>query len=75
MSLPANGTRVKAKRAGWNEELTPVQQLDRDPVEHASLDLEGELQWHDVPASEEHPAFRACLVGGQEADPETVKEV
>lgn len=73
--LPPNGTRVTAKRAGWSEELTSEQRLDRDPFEHASVDLEGELEWRDVSATSEHPAFRVVLVGGQEADPETVKPV
>lgn len=66
---------VRAKRLGWDEELTPEQALDMDPYDASDDDLEGELVKYDVPEAPEHPAFHVCLVGGQEADPTTVEPV
>jgi hypothetical protein len=79
VSLPAGvkaGDRVTAKRAGWDEQLTPEQYMDLEPLDekgYASADLVGELAVMDVPASEGVPAFQICLVGGQEADPKTIR--
>ena len=64
--------RVRAKRLGWNERLTPEQEFDLDPYDRESNDLEGELQEYDVPAKGPMPAIHVTLVDGQEADPETV---
>ncbi len=77
MALPDPGTRVTAKRLGWNEELTAEQLEDMDPREpdDAGDDLEGELNWWDVPATDEVPAMTVCLVDGKPADPETVEPV
>lgn len=66
---------VRAKRAGWNEHLTREQEFDLDSYEHDTDDLEGELEIIDVPAFQYLPAMKVYLVGGQEADPETIKEV
>lgn len=75
-TLPPNGTEVTAKRAGWNESLTPEQELDLDPYEHeGDDDLRGDLECRDFPAKEHYQAHRVCLVGGQFADPETVKPI
>jgi len=61
---------VKAKRAGWDEQFSVEQTYDLDPIEYASVDLEGELE---VVESEEL-GIKVHLVGGQEADPETIVE-
>jgi hypothetical protein len=74
-NLPPIGTRVKAKRAGWDEDLDDAQQLDLDPVEGADEQLEGELYYEDVPAKDDMPALFLCRVGGQPADPATVETV
>lgn len=66
---------VRAKRLGWDEQLTPEQTLDMDPYETTGDDIEGELVEYDVPESPEHPAFHVCLVGGQEADPQTIEPI
>ena len=67
--------RVKAKRLGWNEKLTGVQLQDIDPYEEIDDDLEGELEEVDAPATDQMPAMKVTLVGGQEADPTTVEPV
>lgn len=59
--------KVHAKRLGWNEKLTEDQKWDLDEYEHDSDDLEGELV---VFLSRIGYVY---LVGGQEADPNTVK--
>lgn len=64
---------VRAKRLGWDEELTPEQLLDLDPYDHEDDDLVGELKEFDVPATAQLPAVHVCLVSGQEADPKTVR--
>lgn len=66
---------VKAKRMGWDEVLTPEQQLDMEPLEADDVDLEGELEFRKVTATEEHDEFTLTLVDGQEADPKTVVPV
>lgn len=60
---------VTAKRLGWDEQLTPVQELDHDPYDYEDDDLEGELVQYEA------HGIKVCLVGGQEADPGTVQEV
>ena len=67
--------RVRAKRLGWDEQLTPEQEFDLDPYEYESDDLEGELVRLDVPARRDIPAMHVVLVGGQEADPKTVTRI
>lgn len=67
--------RVKAKRLGWDEKLTPVQILDMDPYDKDSDNLEGELKTVEVPASEYTPAMTLHLVNGHEADPKTIKSI
>lgn len=74
-NLPPIGTRVRAKRAGWDEELDDEQQLDLDPIEDADDQLEGELWYEDVPAQHGMKALFLCRVGGQPADPDTVEAV
>lgn len=66
--------RVKAKRAGWDEQLTPEQEFDFDEYDSDNDELEGELEEWDVPESEHYKAIRVCLVGGQPADPKTVQK-
>jgi hypothetical protein len=64
------GQAVTAKRLGWDDGDDPVAGLDVEPyVEkgYASPDLSGPLSV--VPFD----GGVACLVGGQEADPKTVK--
>ncbi len=78
MALPSNGTLVKAKRLGWDEELTLEQEFDIEPYEdkeYESDDLEGPIVTTRIPAQPGYDAFISCLVGGQEADPRTVKPV
>jgi hypothetical protein len=74
--LPPNGTVVRAKRIGWNEELTAQQLLDMDEFEYPAdaVDLEGELQVVSA-ETDELGLVTVVLVGGQEADPATVKRV
>ncbi len=68
--------RVKAKRLGWDEELTLEQSHDLDDYDYASDDLEGELEVVDVPAAPRAvSAYSLYLVGGQEADPKTLEVV
>jgi hypothetical protein len=67
--------RVKAKRLGWNEKLTAEQEFDLEPYDHDNDDLEGELVQFTVPARNEHPEIKVCTVDGQEADPETIREL
>ena len=65
---------VTAKRLGWDEKLTEEQKWDMDDYEHVSDDLEGELLQYTIKATPIMPAITVCLVGGQEADPKTVKK-
>ena len=67
--------KARAKRLGWDEQLSPEQEFDHDPYEYPSDNLEGELQRVDVPGTLEHSAIRMTLVDGQEADPHTVVEL
>jgi hypothetical protein len=67
--------RVRAKRAGFSEQLTPEQEMDLEPLAekgHESVDLEGELERLVVPT--EFGTVEVVLVGGQEADPSTIQE-
>lgn len=69
--LPPDGTIVRAKRLGWDEVLTPEQEIDLEPYAdkgYASDDLEGEIVVSPYDAD-------AVLVDGQEADPKTVTVV
>ncbi len=78
MALPLNGTVVKAKRLGWDEELTAEEEFDMEPYEdkeYESDDLEGPITTVRVPAQPGYDAFISCLVGGQEADPTTVESL
>lgn len=70
-----NGRRVTAKRLGWDEVLAPGADLDLESYEehgYASPDLAGVL---DVVRYTGHGGREgvSCLVGGQEADPKTVR--
>ena len=73
------GMRVTAKRSGWDEPpeglVTKYDILDppawRD--DGLSEDIAGVLQVISVPASEYVPALIMYLVGGQEADPKTIR--
>lgn len=63
---------VRAKRLGWDEELTPEQELDLEPLDPSlSTDLEGELEVVTA-SSPEVGELTVYLVGGQEADPDTI---
>lgn len=64
---------VRAKRLGWDEVLTAEQEFDMDDYDHEDNNLEGELQEITIPATKAHPTIQLTLVGGQEADPKTVK--
>lgn len=59
-----------AKRFGWNVVLTPEQELDREAYneldQYDSDDLEGEIVVY------ESRTGGGVLVGGEEADPETL---
>lgn len=64
------GDWVTAKRLGWDEQLTPEQEFDMEPYAdkgYASDDLTGELEIIDSPAVTDY------LVGGQSADPKTIR--
>jgi len=66
------GTRVTAKRLGWDERLDAEQEFDMEPyAEHgyASDDLVGTLE------TVEADGLVVYLVDGQEADPGTVQAV
>lgn len=63
---------VTAKRAGWNEVLTPEEEFDHEPYDYLTDDLQGELVEFEVPETQYHRTIRVCLVGGHEADPDTV---
>lgn len=65
--------RVHAKRLGWDEKLTPEQEFDLDPYEAGDDDLTGVLEVVDVPETDDFPGVKVYLVGGQEADPDTIK--
>lgn len=65
--------RARAKRAGYNELLTPEQQFDLEPRTHESWDLEGELSETQIPT--EFGTVTLVLVDGQEADPATVQRL
>lgn len=63
-----NGDYVKAKAFGWDEELSPEELLDFEPLE-GPIDLEGTLvMW-------EAAGRNIVTVGGFEADPETVEAI
>lgn len=71
--FPPDGTRVRARPAGWNEELTPEQEFDleprpADPAEY----LTGPVR---VVRSNKPPVgpVVVVLVGGREPDPDTVE--
>lgn len=71
--------RVKGKRLGWDERLTPEQEMDMETYnldgDHASDDLEGELVRASFPETDEHGRIDVVLIGGQEADPKTVEVI
>ena len=73
------GMRVTAKRSGWDEPpeglVTQFDILDPPAWRDDGLpeDIAGVLQVIPVPASEFCPALTVYLVGGQEADPKTIR--
>lgn len=74
------GDIVTAKRLGWDEKLTPVQELDHDPYDHrGDDDLRGVLTIIESDpegaALFNIPPFTSYLVDGQEADGKTIKRV
>jgi len=74
---PRPGDVVRAKRAGWDEVLTPEQEFDLEPYAekgYESDDLEGELQIHTI-NSPIVGKITVYLVGGQEADPKTITDL
>lgn len=59
---------VRAKSLGWAEELTPEQFLELEPFS-GPFDLEGELEiWEAADRT-------VYVVGGYEADPDTIEDV
>lgn len=70
--LAKSGDRVTAKRVGWDESLTTDQEFDLEPYAHQGDDLEGTLQIVRG-GTEETGTVVVYLVGGQEADPKTIK--
>ena len=65
-----NGATVTAKRLGWNDQPDAVREFDQESYAekgYASPELAGELEV--IPFD----GGMACLVGGQEADPASVK--
>jgi hypothetical protein len=64
------GDRVTAKRLGWDERLSPEQEFDLDDYDHDDDDLSGVLEVVEAPAL---PGLTVYLVGGQEADPKTIR--
>lgn len=70
MRDPEPGDIVAAKRFGWDEQLSAVEEFDREPYYESgyeSDDIEGEL------AIIKTESFTAYLVGGQEADGKTIR--
>lgn len=65
------GKRVTGKRAGWNEQLPA--DSDLDPFDAPSADLAGILEIREVPAAPGYPAYTQILIGGNPADPRTVR--
>jgi hypothetical protein len=66
--------RVRAKRSGWDEVLTVEQSFDLDPYDYPDDDLEGELVIINAGGpGKVGPAYKKYLVGGQPADPKTIK--
>jgi hypothetical protein len=66
--------RVRAKRSGWDEVLTVEQSFDLDPYDYEDDDLEGELVVIDAGGpGRVGPAYKQYLVGGQCADPKTIR--
>lgn len=78
--LDLAGRQVIAKRLGWNEQLLPGEDMDLEPYggddgdDYPTDDLEGPLLVMDVTPRAGVPAMFVCLVGGQEADPRSIKE-
>lgn len=71
------GREVTAKRFGWGEEPTAAQALDHEPYAeegYESDDLRGRLAVVPFATPDGRPHL-ACLVGGQAADPKTVRPV
>ena len=73
MSLPdgvKTGDRVTAKRLGWDESLSAVEEFDLEPYAdkgYDSDDLAGELEVIEA------EAVTVYLVGGQSADPKSIR--
>lgn len=70
--LPPDGTMVRAKRLGWDEVLTPEQEMDMEPYDehgYESDDLEGPI------ISSSGSRIAVVSVGGQSADPKTVQAI
>ncbi len=68
-----DGTLVRAKRLGWDEVLTPVQEFDLEPFDPSrGTDLEGVL-WTAEGVLPSGRPVTSVTVGGQEADPKTVE--
>ncbi len=73
MNLPDGvkaGDLVTARRLGWDERLSAEQEFDLEPYAdkgYASAELRGTLELVEA------PGLTVYLVGGQEADPKTVR--
>ena len=65
-----DGRPVTARRLGWDEHLTAEQEFDLDPYDHPDRDLSGPLA---VVRAPNLPGLVVYLVGGQEADPKTIR--
>lgn len=56
-----------AKRLDWDLDLDAEENIDRDEMDHESDDIEGVLAIHTG------GGLKVYLVGGQEADPATIR--
>lgn len=74
------GDTVTAKRYGWNEDFQDEKYNDWEPYSekvYKSDDLSGVLTVNEVPANAAFgtAAYTQYLVGGQVADPKTIRPV
>ena len=71
MTLPGSGTRVRAKRLGWDGSLDASPDLE--PYHHEDDDLEGVLEVRTVGGDDVTQEYEQVLVDGHDADPATVE--
>ena len=74
--LPPDGTTVRARPLGWDEELTAEDEFDLDPFDGDRDEiLTGPLTVVRADAPPSVGPVTVVLVGGREADPATVEAV